>query len=178
MKDHPEESRSYIRANLARELSRFISGSGKVKLSRTDNPVLGEAIERNERLIVTVNGGFNPRRPIHALRQVESYKMEGGSEQCFTVSEMVHRLTSDPRAKYDVYPLQVDWYFGFGLCLWDLAGLCDGTELHKLIDVNREVVKATRRPINLVMIDYAGRGDVKLADIVAQINRYNVDIFT
>ena len=107
MKDHPEDSREYIRDHLSRELSRFITGSGKVKLSRTDNPVLGEAIERNERLVVTVNGGFYPWKPIHELRQVESYMTDGGTESCFTVNEMVHRLTSDPRAKYDIYPLQV-----------------------------------------------------------------------
>ena len=72
----------------------------------------------------------------------------------------------------------MDWYHAFGLCLWDLAGLCDGAELHKLYYVNVEVVKATRRPVNLIMIDYAGRGSVRLADIVKKINEYNVDMFT
>ena len=64
------------------------------------------------------------------------------------------------------------------MCLWDLAGLCDGRELHKLVDINREIVHHAHRPISLVMIDYAGSGDLRLAEIVNEINRYNVDMFT
>ena len=51
-------------------------------------------------------------------------------------------------------------------------------ELHKLVEVNREVVRQAHRPINLVLIDYVGRGDVRLADIVREINEYNVKLFT
>ena len=78
----------------------------------------------------------------------------------------------------DNMSLQVDWYFNSGLCLWDLAGLCDGTELHKLVEINRELIREARRPINLVMIDYAGKGNVRVSDIVREINEYNVKLFT
>ena len=72
----------------------------------------------------------------------------------------------------------MDWYHTQGLCLYDLAGLCDGTELHKLVEINKEVVSEAHRPINLVLIDYVGKGNVRLSDIVKEINEYNVRIFT
>ena len=65
-----------------------------------------------------------------------------------------------------------------GLCIHDLAGLCDGTELHKIVDINKEMVARVHRPISLVMIDYAGKGSVRLRDIVRECNEYNVKMFS
>ena len=59
-----------------------------------------------------------------------------------------------------------------------MAGLCDGTELHKLVDINKELVRAAHRPVSLVMADYVGKGSVRLADVVREINEYNVQMFT
>ena len=72
----------------------------------------------------------------------------------------------------------MDWYFTYGLCLWDLAGLCDGTELHTIVEINRELVHEAHRPINLVLIDYAGRGVTRLSEFVREINEENVKMFT
>ena len=57
MKDHPEWARSLLKSNLGKDLEYFTSGKSKVKLSSSRNPILGHAIESNERIVMFINGG-------------------------------------------------------------------------------------------------------------------------
>ena len=39
---------------------------------------------------------------------------------------------------------QVDWYFAAGLCISDLAGLCDEEELNKLETIHKRLLATGR----------------------------------
>ena len=112
MKDHAEESRDYIRQHLAAEVLGIFQHSNKVRINRLSNPKLGEAIARNERLLIHTNGGFGLSSPFNNLRQIESYVETAGTSQCYGVGEVVDKLTRDPRIRYDDYPIQVRYKSG------------------------------------------------------------------
>ena len=57
------------------------------------------------------------------------------------------------------------------------SGLCDEGELYKLKDINKKLIASTNRPVNLVSLDYVGRGNVRLADVVRKMNENNVKTF-
>ena len=57
------------------------------------------------------------------------------------------------------------------------TGYCDGVMLHRLVEINKKMIQKDHRPINLVLIDYVGKGNVRLSDIVKEINDYNVYMF-
>ncbi|XP_063691193.1 uncharacterized protein LOC134823585 [Bolinopsis microptera] len=178
-KDHAETSREYIKKHMANEILSIFRTSSKVRINPDSNPRLGDAITSNKRLLIHTNGGFWMGKPFNSLSQVESFRGGGATSACFSKKEIMDVFKSDwYRVTDDYFPVQVDWYFTFGLCLWDLAGLCDGTELHTIVQINRELVHEAHRPVNLVLIDYAGRGVTRLSEFVREINEENVKIFT
>ena len=66
-KDHDSSARSKIQATLTQEVTQELN---HVKLNDNPNPRLNDAINSNKRLFVFANGGFNPKSPIHELKQV------------------------------------------------------------------------------------------------------------
>lgn len=48
--------------------------------------------------------------------------------------------------------LQVDWYYVWGLCLKDLAKLCNEGQFDKLVEINDEILRIYGKPVNIFMI--------------------------
>ena len=50
------------------------------------------------------------------------------------------------------FQLQVDWFYSYGLCLRDLAKICNEKEMEKWVTINDAVHAMYQRPVNSFMI--------------------------
>lgn len=173
IKDVDSDRRGDVESHIQQEF-RWLEN----RMNSNRNPKLGDAISQDRRLFLFVNGGIKTNNRYHLnLGQIESFDSDMATSGCYSVDDIVKKLRSDRRIGDSYYAIQVDWYFTAGLCIRELAGLCNDGELNKLETINKRML-AKGPGVNLVMIDYVGTGDVRLADVVKRMNIDNVNKYT
>ena len=172
--DYHKSDKTEISQNLDKVLGIF----SDVDLSLERNPRLGSAIENNRRVVVFANEAFSDASPYtHTLAQVDSFKRYGKTTSRIDRREPVKRILNDKRSYNSFYHIEIDWFLSYGMCLWNLAKLCDDEKFNDIKYINNEIIKETNRPINAVTVDFVGRGSIRLSKIVQDINKCNVQIF-
>jgi len=178
IKDVAKDSVALVKEHLPETLD-FLMKGRYARLGFVTNVLLKNAVDHKMNIFVFVEKSIytyhsQPRVYMNELQQVESYMGASGTSSCFGVEEMFRKLQKDHSTYMNSYQVQIDWYLSKGLCVKELAGLCNDGELNKLEEINKKIIAYNYRPVNLVLVDYVGSGSVRVADVVKRMNEYNV----
>jgi hypothetical protein len=182
---------SVVSTLLGQELQAVVDKNGDkaVRFSprglRNRNPLLKDAIEKNERLFLYVTKQIDTYGKMwkswNRLSQVETHTSFSQTWEMdnYMLDELKNEVNKTKRVRNEWNPLQIDWYVKPVLhCLQKGARMCRDT-LYRLEDFNKRIVDDFRRPMNLILIDddYESSALEMLRDVVIKINHYNVKKF-